>query len=57
MLVGVDVVGSEVEFPTALGEYQVGHIVAYDTDTGAVIVEDCDGQRWKGFEYQLGLPV
>lgn len=45
--------GLRVEFPVNRFEFLEGVIESFDEDSGSVVVLDDDGNRWKGYEYQL----
>lgn len=45
--------GLRVEFPVDRFEFLEGIVESFDEDSGLVVVLDDDGNRWKGYEYQL----
>lgn len=45
--------GLRVEFPVDRFEFLEGVVESIDEDSGLVVVLDDEGNRWKGYEYQL----
>tara|TARA_R110002072_G_scaffold303138_1_gene495391 strand:- start:4225 stop:4386 length:162 start_codon:yes stop_codon:yes gene_type:complete len=46
-------VGQFVEFQIDHGIYESGIVRKHCANSGSIIVEDLDGEIWKGFEHQV----
>lgn len=46
-------IGLTVEFPTDSSIYEIGIVTSYNEETGIVIITDEDGDKWRGYEYQV----
>mgnify|MGYP000740052940 CR=1 FL=1 len=46
-------IGERFMAPTSNADFVEGVITLFDNDSGKVVLTTDDGDRWKGYEYQL----